>query len=169
MKTEVAELRLEAPPEAVWALLSNPADVLRLVPPELRPRRVEQWPETLQLGTTLEFNLRILGLPVLWVMEVTRFDAPELMVSIQRTGPYRYWQHEQRLYPHLYGTILEDQIVYEPMWGLIGDTANRTILRPRVSRWLAYRHMQLLHWFDYGRWLVNGDPAPLAHSTAQTS
>ena len=156
MQTEASELRLEAAPEAVWALLSDPATMLRLVPPELRPGQVDAWPTRLNVGAIFEFNLRMLGLPVLWAMEIVRFDPPEVMVSIQRTGPYRYWEHEQHLYPHLYGTIIEDRIRYEPMGGVIGRTASRTFLRPRVSRWLAYRHMQLLHKFDYDQWFDSG-------------
>jgi uncharacterized protein len=160
MQNETAEIRLEASPGAVWNLLSDPANLLRLVPPELRAGRVDSWPVRLEKGTILEFNLRMLGLPVLWVMEVRHLDAPERMVNVQRSGPYRYWEHEQRLYPHLYGTIVEDQICYEPMMGVLGLAADNTFLRPKVSRWLAYRHMQLLHWCDYGRWM-DGEPAPI--------
>lgn len=157
MQTEVAEIRLEAPPQTVWAVIADPGNVLRLAPPELRPIQSTNPPTDLTEGTIVEFNLRMAGLPITWAEEITQLQPTERMVSIQRSGPYRYWQHEQRLYPHLYGTIVEDRIDYEPIGGAIGLAATRALFRPRVDRWLAYRHTQLMHWFDRGCWL-EGSP-----------
>jgi ligand-binding SRPBCC domain-containing protein len=131
------------PPSRVFDLLRRPAVLAQLAPPELH-LHVESGPEELALGARLVLRGRRWGMAQRLVSEVTAFEPDALLVLEQRQGPFRRWEHAQRLkgLPEG-GTYLIERVDYEPPGGLLGLTVTAAFLARELSDLFAFRGQKL--------------------------
>jgi uncharacterized protein (TIGR01777 family) len=61
-------------------------------------------------------------------------------VDEQVAGPFSHWVHTHEFLPEAGGTRLVDRIEYAPSYGLSAAAADLWLVRPRITRLLAYRH-----------------------------
>ena len=88
------------------------------------------------VGTTIDYRLRLRGVPIRWRSEITRWDPPHGFVDEQRRGPYRKWIHEHRFRAEDGGTRVEDQVTYAVPGSALAD---RWFVRPELERIFDYR------------------------------
>ena len=80
----------------VFPFFSDADNLERLTPPWLRFQVVTPGPIRLKVGTCIEYRLRIRGVPIRWISEITAWEPPHRFVDRQVRGPYRLWIHEHR-------------------------------------------------------------------------
>lgn len=81
--------------ESCWRLFSNPANLSKITPPQMRFRVRSELPEEIYPGLMIQYTVSpVLRLPLTWVTEITHVRRPEFFVDEQRIGPYRLWHHE---------------------------------------------------------------------------
>ncbi len=107
------EVRLPAPRDDVFRFFSNARNLQRITPPWLGFRIDAAAPIVMEAGTTIDYRLRLHGVPVRWQSEITVWDPPHRFVDEQRRGPYRRWVHTHSFRADPNGTTVIDDVEYE--------------------------------------------------------
>ena len=144
---EVSECYTTAPAQA-FALFRQPAERVRLAPPDLHLQLVEG-PAELRLGSRLTVRGRRWGVTQRMVSEITAFEDGALIVEEQRQGPFRSWKHTQRFEPTAEGGVrITDVIEFEPPGGVLGRLATAEAIGRELERAFACRRERLTEVFS---------------------
>jgi hypothetical protein len=127
------------PIDKVFPFFSNVQNLGSITPKWLHFRSVGSLKEVGE-GVCLEHKLKIRGIPVTWVSEITHWDPPYGFVDEQKKGPYRYWRHEHRFREERAGTVCEDEVKYAVLGG---ELVNRFFIEPDLNKIFAYRQARL--------------------------
>ena len=138
--TFVKESRIAAPPEAVFAFHESPGALQRLIPP-WEEVRVEQQADSIRPGARVVLVSKLGPMPMRWVAEHTEYEPPHRFADRQVSGPFARWYHVHRfLDDGQGGTILRDEVDYEPPMGLLGRLFGDATIRHKLQRMFDYRH-----------------------------
>lgn len=153
MKTYCLEATtsLAAPLEQVFPFFAD-AENLQVLTPTWLDFRIVESPSAMTKGATIDYRLRIRGVPLRWRSEITVWDPPHRFVDEQRKGPYRLWIHEHDFEPHEGGTRCRDRLTYAVPGGPL---VHRLLVRSDLLRLFDYRRRRLIERF--GRASRSGD------------
>jgi ligand-binding SRPBCC domain-containing protein len=124
-----------------WRFFSNPRNLSKITPPELRLRSHSELPSTIHPGLMFAYTFSpLLGVPITWLTEITHVDKPISFCDEQRLGPYRLWHH-QHFFRSMNGgqTEVHDVIHYALRLGALGAIINAIAVRPQLERIFAFR------------------------------
>ncbi len=136
----VKESRIAAPPEVVFAFHESPGALARLTPPWERVEVIEGGDSILP-GSRVVLRMKTGPIPMRWIAEHVEYDRGRSFSDRQVTGPFQSWLHR-----HLFlddgagGTILRDEIDYEPRCGAIGRALAGRFIRRKLEKMFEYRH-----------------------------
>jgi len=117
--------------DETFAFFSSPANLEALTPGWLRFRIVSA-PAQLEAGSRLRYRLRLFGVPVRWLTEITAWHPPRAFTDLQLAGPYPLWEHSHRFTAVEGGTEVYDVVRYRVPGGALAPLLNRLF----VARWL---------------------------------
>lgn len=137
-----SRLWLARPRPEVFALLTDPDSLPRLVPSSFR-LTFRRPPVAMAPGVVYDLGLSWWGLPLRWRCFVREYDAPYRFVSVQVRGPWARWEHRHRFLEGDGGTWLEERLSYVPPLGPAGRLLHAVVLGPQVRALLAYRRRRL--------------------------
>jgi ligand-binding SRPBCC domain-containing protein len=144
----VRESVIQAPVERVFAFHQLPDALQRLTPPWERTQVIAP-SRSLNVGERTTVRLRILGVvPLLCVSEHTRFDPPRMFEDRMLRGPFRKWVHQHLVIPAESGTILRDDVDYDPPLWPVGRLLAPVLVEPRLKRLFDYRHEVTRAWCE---------------------
>ncbi|HSS22152.1 MAG TPA: SRPBCC family protein [Pyrinomonadaceae bacterium] len=131
---------IRASPERVFAFHERPDALLLLIPPWERAR-VIQAARISDVGSQAIIETKVFGpITVRWVAEHTLYEPPHLFEDVQVSGPFRSWRHRHTIDAHAEGTILRDQVDYEPPLGFLGRAVAPWLVPGRLEKLFTYRH-----------------------------
>ena len=134
---------LEQPIDLVFSFFSDAHNLEKLTPPWLKFRVLTPVPIRIGQGTTIDYRLRIHGLPIRWTSEIGVWEPPHRFADRQLRGPYRRWDHEHTFEEKDGGTLVGDRVEFEVPGGRIpGRLASAD-----VRRIFAYRRERLTELF----------------------
>jgi ligand-binding SRPBCC domain-containing protein len=134
------EQRLPRPPAEVFAFFGDARNLEAITPPLLRFRMLTPDPAVMARGTLLRYRLRVHGVPVRWLTEITEWEPPRRFVDEQREGPYALWRHTHTFEDDgAGGTLMRDDVRYELPLGALGELAHRLLVRRDLARIFDYR------------------------------
>jgi ligand-binding SRPBCC domain-containing protein len=94
----------------------------------------------MQVGTLLDYRLKLHGFPVRWQSKVTVWEPPERFVDEQTHGPYHLWRHEHRFVSRNTGTDVIDHVDYAVPCGAL---VNSLFVAPDLRRVFAFRRQKM--------------------------
>jgi ligand-binding SRPBCC domain-containing protein len=162
----VKESRIAAPPEVVFAFYESPGAFQRLAPPWERVE-VVQGGDSLKPGSQVVLSVPLGFLRLRWVAEHTEYERGRLFADRQVQGPFGSWYHR-----HLFlddgqgGTLLRDEIEYEPPMGMVGRLLGGSLVEAKLKRMFDYRHEITRKIVETGEFSHPGPDHPLAVPTA---
>ena len=140
-----SQVSINKPLSVVFPFFSNAANLQQITPPWLQFEVVSPTPIEMKVGQTIDYRLRVRGLPLRWRSEITVWEPPYRFVDEQLKGPYRIWHHEHVFSESNGQTHCEDRVTYA-VWG--GAIANRMFVAGDVRRIFEYRGQRLKEIFD---------------------
>ncbi len=145
MKTYTLEREcwLPRPVEEIFAFFADPGNLEALTPPSLKFRMLTPR-SALRTGLTIEYGLRVRGVPIRWRSLISAYEPGKRFVDEQLKGPYRLWVHEHTFVPHEGGTLCGDRVTYAVPLGWL---VHRWLVRPDLERIFDYRRAKLLELF----------------------
>ena len=133
-------IRLPCPLGDVFPFFADPINLQYLTPSWLHFRICSDLPITISIGITIDYRLRLHGVPIRWTSEISVWEPPFKFVDEQRRGPYRLWIHEHTFEEQDGHTTASDRVRYA-LWG--GRVVQRLLVRRDLDRIFTYRHEQL--------------------------
>jgi ligand-binding SRPBCC domain-containing protein len=133
-------LWLPRPRPEVFGFFSDAMNLEELTPPWLQFRVVTPMPIRMREGATIEYRLKVRGLPMGWQSRITVWDPPRTFIDEQLRGPYRTWIHEHKFTEDAGGTLCEDVVNYAPIGGAL---VNKLFVERDVRGIFSYRTSRL--------------------------
>ena len=144
----VKESLIDAETNRVWAFHELPDALERLMPP-WEKARVIQKAQSLQVGEEAIIETKLFGLiSVKWHARHTVYNPPHGFEDIQLSGPFASWHHRHIIKAQGRGTLLRDEVEYEPPLGVIGRIAAPLAVVPRLEKMFDYRHAVTRKWCE---------------------
>jgi len=139
---------IRSTPELVFAFHELPDALERLMPP-WETANVIKRADISVIGSQAIIETQVVGpIKVRWVAEHTRYEPPHMFEDIQVKGPFRSWRHRHVIDAHPEGTLLRDEIDYEPPFGPLGRAVAPLLIERRLTRLFDYRHRVTLEWAE---------------------
>ena len=131
---------IEKPQEEVFSFFSNAYNLTKISPPWLSFEVLNPPPITMDVGTRIDYQLKLHGIPMHVQCEITSWHPPYAFVDEQRKGPYRGWVHTHTFGETDTGTIIGDKIEYAVLGG---DLVNRLFIRRYIEKIFEFRTKKL--------------------------
>lgn len=131
---------IEQPIAQVFAFFSDAHNLAEITPPWLRFEVLTPAPIAMQVGTRIDYRLRLRGIPLSWQSEITAWVPPRYFMDEQRRGPYRLWRHTHTFEETAAGTVVGDEVEYA-VWG--SSVVNTLFVQRDIERIFAFRAEKL--------------------------
>ena len=146
----VKESFINAAPERVFAFHEQPGALSLLTPPWEKSRVIKS-ARISEVGSQAIVEANILGpIKTRWVAEHTEYNPPFSFEDVQRKGPFRSWRHRHLIKKHDEGSLLRDEITFEPPLGFLGRWLAGPLIQKRLERLFEYRHEVTRRWCEGG-------------------
>jgi ligand-binding SRPBCC domain-containing protein len=128
------------PIEEAFAFFSNPRIVEFLTPSKMQFRLVGKIPESIELGTILNYQLYFYRVPLRWQVRIERFEPPNCFVNFQEKGPFARWRHTQTFVAAGNNTTeVRDRFEFGLPFGRVGEFVYRSVVKESIIRLFDYR------------------------------
>jgi len=134
---------IPAPLERVAAFFADAANLDDLTPPWLRFRILTPLPIELHEDASIEYRLRLAGVPVRWRTRIATWKPPHVFVDVQERGPYALWEHTHRFRPLGEGVLMADVVRYALPLGRLGALAHGAGLAAALATIFDYRFSRI--------------------------
>jgi len=135
-------LHLPVPRDRVFAFFAAAENLGRITPPELGFQIRSATPVDMSAGALIEYTIKLWGIPLRWQTRISDWSPPARFVDEQLRGPYKTWVHTHRFLSVDGGTDIDDEVVYELPFGIIGRIV-APLVRLQLARIFRYRQAQV--------------------------
>jgi ligand-binding SRPBCC domain-containing protein len=144
----VKESVIKASPERVFGFHELPDAFERLMPP-WEDATIVKKADISKIGSQAIIEQKLFGIiPTRWVAEHTAYDPPRMFEDVQLSGPFSKWRHRHIVEPHPEGSILRDEIEYEPPMWFLGAVAAPFLVVPKLEKMFDFRHDVTRKWCE---------------------
>ncbi len=134
--------------DLAWDFFSNPTNLNKITPKEMNLVPTSELPEKSYPGMFITYKVKpLLGIPMLWVTEITHLRDKEFFVDEQRLGPYSIWHHQHHFKEVKGGVEMTDIVDYRVPGGPIGVLLEKLFIGAKVRAIFEYRRQKLVELF----------------------
>ncbi|MFA9477271.1 CDP-paratose 2-epimerase [Phycisphaerales bacterium AB-hyl4] len=138
----------QEPVDRLFDFFCSPANLERITPGWLNFRILPPSPTDVTQGTRIAYRIRLYGVPMNWLTEITAWQPPGRFVDTQVAGPYKRWVHEHVLKVENGLTVMEDTVRFLSAGpSLLLPTIHRMFVNPRVQAIFNFRQQCLRELF----------------------
>lgn len=136
--------------EDVFGFFSDPRNLEMLTPPWLKFRILDVSTPDMGEGTTIDYSLRVHGIPLRWRSLISEWNPPHHFVDEQVRGPFRSWVHRHSFGEVEQGVEVRDRVEYSVPGGAL---VNRLFVKRDLNRIFDHRRDSLAELLvDDPRW-----------------
>lgn len=136
----IKESRIAAPPDVVFKFHESPGALEQLTPPWEQVEFIQKGDSILP-GSRVVLRIKIGPISMICEAEHTEYVKGEMFADRQIRGPFASWRHRHLMSDDgAGGTILRDEIDYEPPMGWIGKLLSGAVLEAKLQKLFDYRH-----------------------------
>lgn len=127
------------PRAEVFPFFADAANLERITPPFLGFKILTPQPIEMRAGTTIDYRIKLSGLPLKWKTLIEAFEPDERFIDVQLKGPYKRWHHTHTFRDVPGGTEVGDRVEYELPFGILGRAVHATIVTRQLKTIFDYR------------------------------
>ncbi len=135
-------IHLPASPAKVHEFFLDPANIVRISPPEIGLVFVDP-PPRIAVGHELTFKVQAFGQVQTLTHRVVTVDVPDLIVEEMVKGPFKKWHHRHSFIAAGDGVEVRDEIDFEPPGGVLGVFLTAAKILDQLDDGFLHRHAQL--------------------------
>lgn len=135
----IREQTIDRPLDEVFAFFADARNLETLTPPWLRFEILTPGDIDMQVGTIIQYALRVHGLPIHWTTAITVWKPPFEFVDVQLRGPYVLWHHRHTFKEIGHSTRMIDEVNYRLPLGWIGRAMHSLMVRRDLKAIFDYR------------------------------
>lgn len=133
------ETILDMPLDEVFPFFADAHNLNRVTPPWLDFEIISDRDMGMNVGTQVQYRLKLHGIPVRWRSEITEWDPPNKFTDTQIQGPYRLWVHEHIFRPDADKTIMRDRVTYSVPGWIFAPLIHSVFVKRDLDRIFSYR------------------------------
>jgi ligand-binding SRPBCC domain-containing protein len=131
----------------VFSFFADAHNLERITPAFMHFHILTPDPIGMKAGTTIDYELRLYGMPVRWRTLIEEFVPNEYFIDVQVSGPYRSWRHRHDFVDSQGGTEMHDRVDYEMPFGPLGTIARQLFVRSALDRIFDHRNASISRFF----------------------
>lgn len=135
------------PRAEVFPFFADAANLERLTPPFLGFRILTPAPIEMRAGTTIDYRIKLQGIPLRWRTLIEQFEPDDRFVDVQLEGPYARWRHTHTFRDVAGGTEVGDRVEYQLPLGPLGRLAHAVFVHRQLRTIFEYRERVLCEMF----------------------
>ncbi|MBI9071526.1 MAG: SRPBCC family protein [Melioribacteraceae bacterium] len=138
------ETLIETNIEKCWDFFSNPNNLQKITPPEMKLKPIEEIKSKTYEGQIVTYKVYIFGfIPFTWVTEISSLENKKYFVDEQRFGPYKFWHHMHEFIEAENGVKMIDTINYILPFGILGNLVNKLLVSNQLKEIFSFREKKL--------------------------
>jgi len=142
-----SSMLLPRPIEEVFSFFSKAENLNAITPPELNFTILTPPPIHMEVGTLIDYSIRLHGIPMKWKTLISKWEPPFMFVDQQLKGPYKIWIHEHTFRSIGSSTEMNDIVQYlSPGW-LLEPFVTRFFVKRQVEKIFEFRQQKLKELF----------------------
>jgi ligand-binding SRPBCC domain-containing protein len=127
----------------VFEFFGRAENLERITPPWMHFRILTPPPIVMKQGTTIEYKLRVRGIPLRWLTKIERWNPPYSFIDVQAKGPYTLWHHTHLFAEVERGTSIVDIVRYALPFGVLGRLVHWAQVARDLEQIFDYRARQV--------------------------
>ena len=127
----------------LWPFFCDAHILEDITPPFLAFRVLGMSTPQIDVGTLIDYRLKLNGIPFSWQTRIDTWDPPRRFVDLQASGPYALWHHTHDFIPMAGGTLMRDTVRYRLPAGWFGALAGGIKVARDVERIFDYRSRRI--------------------------
>lgn len=136
----VAETWINAPLEETWNFFSDPKNLLKLTPAEMKMRVKGEIPDKMYAGMTISYTVSpLFGIPLSWTSKINQVVEGHYFTDDMIEGPFAVWHHQHFFEEQGGGTLVKDIVDYKAPLGILGRLVQPILVKPRVEDIFKHR------------------------------
>lgn len=160
MRTLEREQVVFRPRAEVFDFFSRAENLETITPKSLSFRILTPTPIVMQPGTTIDYELRLFGVPMRWQSLIEVFEPEERFVDVQLRGPYASWRHTHEFADAVGGgTVIRDRVDYDLPLGPLGSIAHALFVKRQLNAIFEHRQRVIEEMLGKGARDAGGDRA----------
>ena len=134
--------------DEAWTFFSNPNNLKIITPEWLNFKVTSRLPDKMYPGMIINYKVHpVLGIPTIWVTEITHVNEPYYFVDEQRFGPYKMWHHQHHFKETETGVEMTDIINYALPFDPLSRPINSLLVEKKVKEIFRFREKKLTELF----------------------
>ncbi len=130
---------IDRPIQETFAFFADAANLEAITPNFLAFRVVTPQPITLSVGTRIDYELTLFGVPLKWRTRIAAWQPGRCFVDEQEAGPYAVWRHSHEFEARGQATLMRDRVEYREPLGALGAFAHWLFVERTLARIFDYR------------------------------
>jgi ligand-binding SRPBCC domain-containing protein len=147
--TLIREQWIPCPQEQVFEFFADPRNLEAITPSWLNFQIATPTPIEMDQGREIDYMISWGFFRMRWKTVITHWSPPHFFVDVQRSGPYRFWEHTHTFREESGGTRMFDTVRFEMPFGLLGRIAHNLKVRKDLERIFDYRAEQISARFSH--------------------
>jgi hypothetical protein len=139
---------ISRPLDEVFAFFSDARNLEAITPQWVGFKILSMSSDSIAEGTEIRYRIRLHGIPIQWRTEILKWDPPHSFVDVQRSGPYKLWEHTHRFQDHGSRTLMSDEVRYALPFGVLGRVAHWLKVGADVRKIFKYRRGRIDEYFS---------------------
>ncbi len=141
------ELKMEQwvpqPLDKTFSFFKKCENLEPLTPDFMNLKIVDKSTDKVTEGTTIDYQLRLHGIPFSWQSKITEWEPNQRFADIQTKGPYSFWHHKHEFEEKNGGTLLKDHVTYKVPFGILGDLLANQFIKKDLEDIFSYRRSKI--------------------------
>ncbi len=105
---------VDVPKSEIWDFFSNPANLLKITPREMKMKILEAEPRKMYSGMILRYRVSpLFGIGLSWTSLISAVEEKSYFVDQMIEGPFKLWHHLHRFEEEKGGTLIIDDLHYK--------------------------------------------------------